>query len=201
VVWHALEEGDELPTSIEGRFLKAFRTRHYAEENLESAPRSLGYHLMWRKQKVRPEYRDFSQGELDALREKVGRAGITAPVDEKWITVGGDGCPLKVGEVHGTKLLLHEATFLRAEDYDADEAGEDIGHVHSTVEEVLRLAQQAAVESLVLYHISTRYTDAQIKSTVRELAAKIELAAKVWIALPRRVHWDLLRERPVWDGP
>jgi ribonuclease Z len=199
-VWHALEAGDDLPTSIEGKFLKAFRTRHYANENTESAPRSLGYHLMWRKQKVRPEYRALPQAELDALRSEIGRDGITAPVDEKWITVGGDGCPLEADEVCGTKLLIHEATFLRADDYDAEEAGEDIGHMHSTVEQVLGLAREAAVENLVLYHVSTRYTDAEIKSVVRELATQIELSARIWIALPRRIYWDLLRERPVYGG-
>jgi ribonuclease Z len=135
---------------------------------------------------------------LDALRAEVGRDGITAPVDEKWITVGGDGCPLEEEQVRGTKLLIHEATFLRADDYDAEEAGEDIGHMHSTVEQVLRLARDAAVENLVLYHVSTRYTDAEIKNTVRELAAQLELVARVWVALPRRVYWDLLRERPVY---
>jgi ribonuclease Z len=199
-VWHALEEGDELPTSVEGRFLKAFRTRHYANDDWQAAPRSLGYHLMWRKQKVRPEYRELPQAELDALRAELGREGITEPVNEKWITVGGDGCPLSEDEVRGTKLLIHEATFLREDDYDAEEAGEDIGHVHSTVEQVLRLAAQSEIESVVLYHVSTRYTDAEIKSTVRDIAAQVQLNARVWVAMPRRVHWDLLREKPIWNG-
>jgi ribonuclease Z len=198
-VWHALHGGDELETSIEGRYLWAFRTRHYADENLESAPRSLGYHLMWRKQKVREEYRELPQSELDALRAQVGRDGITSPVKEKWITVGGDGAPLELDEISGAKLLIHEATFLREEDYDSDEAGEDIGHVHSTVEQVLRRSADAEIENLVLYHVSTRYTDAQIKSTVREFASNLNLKARVWVALPRRIYWDLLKERPVWE--
>jgi ribonuclease Z len=200
-VWHGLEADDELPLSPEGRFLKAFRTRHYAGDDLnsEAAPRSLGYHLMWRKQKVRPEYRDMAQRELDELREKIGREGITEPVDEKWITVGGDGAPLPVDQARGAKLLIHEATFLREDDYDSEEAGEDIGHIHSTVEQVLRLSHEAAIENLVLYHVSTRYADAEIKSAVREFAARIDLKTRVWVALPRRVHWDLLRERPLWE--
>lgn len=199
-IWHPLEEGDELPSSVEGRYFKAFRTRHYSDDNLLNAPRSLGYHLMWRKQKVRPAYRDLPQSELDALRAQLGRQGITAPVDEKWITVGGDGLPLSIDEIRGTKLLIHEATFLSADDYDAEEAGEDVGHIHSTVAQVLQLAQAASIPHVVLYHISTRYTDAEIKNATRSLAAEMELDARVWVAMPRRVHWDLLRERPVWEG-
>ncbi len=198
-VWHALEEGDELPTSVEGKFLKAFRTQHYANEDRYAAPRSLGFHLMWRKAKVRPEFRELPQAELDALRLQVGREGITTPIDEKWITVGGDGLPLTVDEVKGTKLLLHEATFLSADDYDEDEVGEDIGHVHSTISGALKLAHEAAIENVVLYHISTRYTDQEIRGAIQTEAQTLNLQARVWAVLPRRVHWNLLRERPVWE--
>ena len=199
-VWHALEEGDALPTSVEGKFLQAFRTRHYADEDRNGPPRSLGFHLMWRKQKVRAEYRALPQGELDAIRAELGRDGITSPIDEKWITVGGDGQPLSESEIRGTKLLLHEATFLHEDDYDAEEAGEDIGHVHSTVTGVLQLAQKAEIENLVLYHISTRYTDGEIREAIRETAKNLNLKTRVWAAMPRRVHWDLLKEKPVWEG-
>ena len=71
------------------------------------------------------------------MRLKIGKEGITAPVDEKWITIGGDGTPLSAEAVAGTKLLLHEATFLSPDDYEAEEAGEDVGHVHSTVYDAL----------------------------------------------------------------
>jgi ribonuclease BN (tRNA processing enzyme) len=204
-VWHALEEGDELPGGVEDRVLKAFRTHHYLDDAPQNSPRSLGYHLMWRKQKVRAEYRDLPQPELDALRMEIGREGITEPVDEKWITVGGDGSALNPDEVRGSKLLLHEATFLCADDRDSGDEEDGApsesthGHVHSTVEEALRVAQAAEVENLVLYHISTRYTDAEIRDTVRNIAAQLESSTRIWVTLPRRVHWNLLGEKPVWE--
>jgi hypothetical protein len=58
-VWHALEEGDELPGESGDRIIKAFRTHHYIDEDPQDSPRSLGFHLLWRKQKVRAEYRDL----------------------------------------------------------------------------------------------------------------------------------------------
>src|SRR5439155_26460542 len=124
---------------IDGGLLAAFRTRHYIDDDPEQAPRSLGYHLVWRKQKVRPEYRLLAQTELDVVRLQIGREGITEPVDERWVTVGGDGAPLDPAEVAGSRLLLHEATFLASGDYDAEEAGEDVGHIHSTVDDALRV--------------------------------------------------------------
>jgi ribonuclease Z len=134
-----------------------------------------------------------------ALLQQLGREAITEPIDEKWISIGGDGEPLRPEEVAGTQLLLHEATFLSADDYDAEEAGEDVGHVHSTVAQALRVAQESAVENVVLYHISTRYTDADIAAAIREAAAEIKLQARVWAVLPRRVYWDLLREKPMYQ--
>lgn len=224
-VWHALEEGDEIPAGAEGsgeRILKAFRTRHYLDDAPQNAPRSLGYHLLQRKLKVKPALRALPQAELDELRARVGREGITELVDEKFITIGGDGAALRVEDAAGAKLLLHEATFLCAADRDADiddfYAHDDEnssastraakprksaplhGHVHSTVEEAMIVARAAEVENLVLYHVSTRYTDAQIRDAVREIATALQLKARVWVAMPRRVHWDLLAEKPLWEG-
>lgn len=206
-IWRALEEGDELPGVDNLRPIKAFRTRHYLDDNLQNPPRSLGYHLLWRKQKVKAELRLLPQAELDALRMEVGKENITEQVDEKWISIGGDGEPLNPQEVAGTKLLLHEATFLSPSDRDSgDEDEGEItvqpthGHVHSTVEEAISVAREARIENLVLYHISTRYTDQEIRERIREEAQKAGLKARVWAALPRRVHWNLLGERPLWEG-
>lgn len=199
-VWRGLEEGDEVETGADGRFVKAFRTRHYSDDDPQSAPRSLGYHLMWRKMKVRPELRSLTQPELDKIRLELGKEGITAPVDERFITIGGDGMPLSPAEVAGSQLLLHEATFLSGDDYDAEEAGEDVGHVHSTLAEALQVAVAAEVPNLVLYHISTRYMDQEIREAVKTACAQMRYAGRVWAALPRRIHWDLLREKPIWDG-
>jgi ribonuclease Z len=199
-VWQALEEGDELPGEVPDRVIKAFRTRHYTEDRPADKPRSLGYNLLWRKQKVRAEYRDLPQAELDALRLQVGREGITEQVDEKWITVGGDGQPIKPDDARGSKLLLHEATFLTPDDYDAEEAGEDVGHMHSTVIQALTIARDAEIPNVVLYHISTRYTDSEIRDSVRKAAQELNLRARVWAVLPRRVYWNLLGDKPLWDG-
>ena len=229
-IWHKLEEGDEMPLVDSQRVLKAFRTRHYHHDEIANAPRSLGYSLIWRKQKVRPELLALSQKELDELRAEVGREGITSQVDEKWIVVGGDGEPLRVEDVRGAKLLLHEATFLSGADRDSGDEGdsggegEDVsetsgettgensdfeysksatamhGHVHSTVEEALRVAQNAEVADVVLYHISTRYTDSEIRDAVRNVAKTLEFRGRVWPVLPRRVHWNLLAEKPTWEG-
>jgi ribonuclease BN (tRNA processing enzyme) len=96
--------------------------------------------------------------------------------------------------------LLHEATFLSPYDYDAEAAGEDVGHVHSTVLQALTLARDAGVPNVLLYHVSTRYADAEIRDAIRAVASELDLKAKVWAALPRRVYFDVFREKPLFEG-
>lgn len=199
-IWKPLEEGDWVESGVEGRLIRCFRTKHYSDDDPRAAPRSLGFHLIWRKMKVKPEYQALPQAELDAIRLQIGREGITQPVDEKWVTISGDGCPLSVDEVAGTQLLVHEATFLSPDDYDAEEAGEDVGHVHSTVYQALSLAKEADVPNVLLYHISTRYSDQEIRDAVRATATELELKANVWAAMPRRVYFDVFREKPLYEG-
>jgi ribonuclease Z len=199
-VWKPLEEGDWLDSGVEGRLIQCFRTKHYSDDLPQNAPRSLGFQLVWRKMKVKPEYLALSQAELDAVRMEIGREGITAPVDEKWVTISGDGCPIDAEIARGSQLLVHEATFLSPDDYDAEEAGEDVGHVHSTVLQALQVAKDAEVPNVLLYHISTRYSDAEIRETVKTVAAELELKAKVWAAMPRRVYFDIFREKPLFEG-
>ncbi len=200
VIWRPLEEGDWLDSGVEGRLIRCFRTKHFADDLPQNAPRSLGFHLIWRKMKVKAEYLALSQSELDAVRLEIGREGITAPVDEKWVTISGDGCPLSVEEVSGAQYLIHEATFLSPDDYDAEAAGEDVGHVHSTVLQALTLARDARVPNVLLYHLSTRYADGEIRDAIRETATNLGLKAKVWAAFPRRVYMDIFREKPVYDA-
>lgn len=224
-VWRALEEGDWIDSGVAGRLIRAFRTRHFNDDEPDKAPRSLGFHLIWRKQKVKPEYAALSQRELDDVRRELsraallepenagkserelaqlqierGRAAITSPVDEKWICVGGDGRPLSPDEVEGTQILLHEATFLSPDDYDAEAAGEDVGHMHSTTHDALRVAREAGVEHLILYHISTRYSDEEIREGIRVAARETGFQGRVFAALPRRVYFDFAREKPVWES-
>ena len=197
-VWRALEEGDWMDCGVEGRWVQSFRTRHYLNDEPQNAPRSLGYNLVWRKRKLRPELQDLPKNQVAEMGRTGGSESITVPVDEKWVCVSGDTQPISPETARGAKLLIHEATFLDPEDYDSEEAGEDVGHMHSTVFDAIRVAKEADVENLVLYHISTRYADAQIREAIGQNAQKLGFKGQIWAALPRRIYWDLLREKPVF---
>ena len=172
-VWHPLDEGEELVGEGGDRIIMPFRTHHYLEEETDDGlgPHSLGYNLIWRKRKVRAELRDLPQNELDEIRARVGKEGITESVDEKWITVGGDGRPLQTEKAAGAKLLLHEATFLADDDYDETEDGGNVGHVHSTVDGALKVAAEAGgAKRGALSHLDALHQNAEIRDAVRAAA-------------------------------
>ena len=225
-MWRALQAGDWIDCGTDGRWIQPFRTRHYHDDtDLSQSPGSLGYNLIWRKNKVKAEFGNLAQRELDAVRMELGkfalelpenrdlnekarlqaqiqagRAAITEPVDEKIVTVSGDTEKIDPANAAGSQLLLHEATFLSPDDYNTEEAGEDVGHVHSTVFDAIDVARQAQVPNLVLYHVSTRYSDQEIRESVHATAKKMGFQGTVWAAFPRKIYSDFWRERPIWEG-
>lgn len=119
---------------------------------------------------------DWSFREIDAGPHRVGRFGLVAcEVDHKggrtfgYRVDDGSGSLAYVpdhdasvrpgaaaGWVEGVDVLIHDAQFLDAE------AGTARAYGHSTVEEALRLAEQAGVGRLVLFHHAPARTDVEL---------------------------------------
>ncbi len=195
VKWHPLGVGEVLAIEPERHFLRGFETQHYPPSR---TPRtlSLGYQIVRHVDKVKPELRDLPQSELDALRLQHGREHITTTVEDVLLTITGDTVPLDPAAFEGSRVLLHECTFL-----SVDERREmtDRGHPHSCLEEVLPIARDARVGRLGLYHLSRRYPDEQILARVREQCARLALPFPVSVALPGRVYDDLFAQ-VAWPG-
>lgn len=195
VQWRPVAAGEIVPIEPERHFLRTFATHHYPPLD---PPRtlSLGYQIVRLVNKVKPEFRALAQAELDALRLEHGREYITETVEDILFTVTGDTLPLDPAIYRGARVLLHECTFLeREESFEANR----YGHPHSSLDDVLELAQEAEVGCLGLYHISRRYEDDHILSRVREGCARIGLACPVSVALPSRYYDDLFTQC-AWQG-
>ncbi|MCC6727993.1 MAG: hypothetical protein IT208_01510 [Chthonomonadales bacterium] len=179
----------------ERHFLRTFQTSHYPPT---SPPRvmSLGYQVVRTVDKLKAEYRALPQAELDALRVAHGRAHITETVEDVLLSVTGDTMPLDPALYRGSRVLLHECTFL-----DTEESRDmcERGHPHSCLDEVLEGARDAAIGHLGLYHVSKRYEDAEALNRVRQRCAAMRIAFPVSVALPGRLYEDLLSQ-VVWSG-
>ncbi len=144
--WVPLQPGDrvQLLEGRHGRYLEAFATVHSPGEI------SLGYSIVERRRRLKPEYRDLSQEEIVKLVRAGKKAEITEEYDQRIFSYGGDSVPLKPYFIRDTEVLCHEATFLRDEDRKE--------YKHSTVWEAIEVAVEAGVKKeLILFHLSSRY--------------------------------------------
>jgi len=187
--------GDTIPIEPARHFLRAFATDHYPEV---APPRqlSLGYQIVRYVDRLKPEFVSLSQTELDTLRRAHGREYITHTVEDVLVTITGDTSPLDPAAFVGSRVLLHECTFL---DPAEKEEADDEEHRHSTLDDALRIASGAGVEFLGLYHVSRRYEDSAVLRMVRERCEAFRVPCRVSVALPGRLYEDLFSQC-VWDG-
>lgn len=174
LTWVPLEPGDRVSV-FEGqnpRYVEAFETQHTRGE------RSLGYNVVEVRRRLKDEYRDLPQEEIQRLVRERGREAITTTYPAKLFSYGGDSAPLDPKRVEGTETLFHEATFLNPEDRESK--------THSTLDEALEVARRAGVKrELFVFHISSRYKPELPK--FEEKLRRLELGFRVVLVPPGRV--------------
>jgi ribonuclease Z len=195
VRWQPLGVGASFPITPERHFLRGFETDHYPPAD-PPRPRSLGYQIVRHVDKLKPEFQSLSQPELDAIRLEHGRAYLTETVEDVLLSITGDTMPLDPAVFRGSRVLLHECTFL--EEQERREEAER-GHPHSCLDEALDIAKEAEVGRLGLYHVSRRYEDEHVLARIRSRCEKSGIPFPVSVALPGRVYEDLFAQN-VWPG-
>ncbi len=170
-----IEVGEEVVLHRTGgvkRIIRPFKTHHTINEI------SFGYNIYERRKHLKDEYRNLTQDEILDMIKKYGREEITVDYEHKILTISGDATPISVKEAYETDLLVHESTFL-------DEADRK-GNNHSSLKEVLKLAREAKVKSLILYHISTRY-ERNIKRYINKAVDEIGVDFPVLYVHPSKI--------------
>jgi ribonuclease Z len=141
---------------------------------------TLGYSLIERRTKLKDEFIALPQERIRDLVVEQGRDLVMQSYDHTLLAYGGDSLPLKVEEIEGAEVLVHDATFLSEKDRDEP--------THATSEEAIRLAKNANVQCLVLHHISSRYSADRILNTVAAQVESIAPDLKVMVALGRTIQ-------------
>ncbi len=103
---------------------------------------------------------------------------------------------------HQADLLVHEATFAEDEIERARQTS------HSTARQAARLAKDAEVRMLALTHISSRYTDRELREQAREVFTATETPRDfdtIEVPFPERgaaelIRWSKRREREAAAG-
>ncbi len=175
--WIPLDAGDSIPlteTSSHARRIETFRTEHMPGRL------TLGYKILETRRRVKIEYSKLSEIELRDLR--LSGTAISEEYEAIVAAFGGDGLPLKIDDVRGAELLVHEATIL--------EASERKHQLHSTISEALQLAAQVQPKAFLLQHFSGRYRTNEIKIAAQKEIARLQIQFPVWCLFRDRL-WQL----------
>ncbi len=190
-VWKPIVEGNRIWIR-EDVFVEAIRNSHVPAEGHIS--KSLGYKVVLVKRKVKAEFAILSGVEIKKIILELGKEKTTEEIHTTILCYSGD-TPVENFEVwNGTKILIHEATFLGRKE---DDKIETHGNKHSNLRDVLQMASTIQIEKLILGHFSSRYSaeqiDAQIQATCKEFAIEIP----VFRILPGQAVFDILQQKPI----
>jgi len=172
----ALEPEQELAIK-NNVFLRGFETLH--------SNGALGFCIVERRSKLRPELADLPQERLVELKN----AGepITRVVEVPHVAYMGDtawGPAFERPDVLAAKILITECTFLEPGHKDRAAVGK---HLH--LDDIVRLLSVSRAEAVVLIHMSRRTNIARARRSIEE-AVRPEDRARVLILMDGRTNRD-----------
>jgi ribonuclease Z len=156
ITWLPLPPGGALALS-DTRRLESFAVAH-----VEPGP-AVGYRVIEQRRRLKAEYAGLPQDAIEQAARRDGRAALMEAFDHVVFAHSGDAMPIEPALASGADLLVHDATFLAA-----DERREPI---HATSVEALDVARAAGASTLVLTHLSIRYDRADAIARLREQVA------------------------------
>jgi ribonuclease BN (tRNA processing enzyme) len=113
------------------------------------------------------------ESDIERLARQHGRDHVMEDFSHIVFAHSGDAMPVDPDLVRSADLLVHDATFLQA-----DERRQPI---HATSEEVFSVARAAGVRALVLNHLSIRYERQAALVTLQQQLAASGYAGDCWL--------------------
>lgn len=153
--------------------------------------KSFGYKVVQVRQKLKPEYLQLPPLEIKKMIEIVGKEDAYVEQETILLAYSGDTPVENFDQWDGAKVLIHEATFIGA---DQDTPSIPHANRHSILEQVLEAVSKIRVENLVLGHFSSRYSDSQIDEAIRSGCQKFGLTIPVRRVLPGILVRNVLDE-------
>jgi ribonuclease Z len=186
--WNPITPDNEVRIK-EDIFIKGIHNGHLA---YKPGIRSLSYKVIQTKMKLHPELTKLPGDEIRRIIEERGKENTHTEVQTNLISYSGDTPVEDLTRWENSKILIHEATFLRG-----DETINRPDHTHSYLEEVMEMVSGSNIEQLILGHFSSRYSDEQIDHRILELCNKYAINIPVFRVLPGQVGTNILNSQPV----
>lgn len=170
----SMVNGDELEIK-NNIFLRAFDTDH-------TVP-SLGYSVVEKRSKLRPEFAGLPQEKL--LELKQGGTEITYIKEVPLVAFMGDTSPgrhFRREDVRNAKILICECTFIEPDHKERAKVGK---HLH--LDHVATLLEELSCENVVLVHLSRRTHMGQARRQI-EQAIPVEQRQRVHVLMDSRTN-------------
>lgn len=164
--WTGVGPGEAVPLG-KGKTLEAFAVTHVPPDP------ALGYRVVETRRRLRAEFASLPQGEIEARARAGRRDEMLEEARHVLFAHSGDAMPIDPSLAAGADLLVHDATFLEADDRREP--------IHATTEEALAVARDAGVAALVLHHLSIRYDRGAAIPTLRAQVAASGFTGACWL--------------------
>jgi ribonuclease Z len=167
-----IRPGDEYPIKP-NLFVRAFPTKHTRE--------SVGFCVLERRKKLRPEYHNLSGPEIVALKKK----GVTVdtPLEIPIVTYLGDTQYVDFAQldyIANSRILIAECTFFEDEHTGRADAGR---HIH--IDEFGPLLERMNNQYVIMTHLTQRTSVGQAKAMLRK-RLPAEIFKKVIVLMDRK---------------
>lgn len=190
-LWQGIEDNESLQISKD-LYVKAIRNNHVRAA--EGTFKSMGFALYRQVAKLKAQYQGLSGEELKNLKKERGEEEITDKRHSNLIIYSGDTPVDDYQKWNNTKVLIHEATFLEAQEQDHNNKQRNL---HSNIEEVMKMVTELNIETLVLGHFSSRYSAQEIDERILKLCRELEIKIPVFRVLPGQIARDILSGVPI----
>ena len=180
--WLPLEPAEEVDVS-NGISVVTVENEHVPKKD-ERLVKSLSFTIQQKKKKLKAEYSGLAGPKIGGLRKTLGDDQLFDEVTEKLLTYSGDTPVAKDGRYNGSKILIHESTFLTKDEIGGAESGRNL---HSSLDEVMEMVAEAKIENLILTHFSSRYSDEEINEAVEREKLRCGVGVPIQIVFPRQL--------------
>lgn len=188
--WHPIVPG-QVVSIKEGVEVEAFRNNHVETDS--DVTKSLSFKVFTVKNKLKSEFLALPPDQIKNIVLEKGKEFTTEKIRTNILSYSGDTPVEDYAAWDNAKILIHEATFLN----NAESTIKTHGNKHSTLEEVMRMVSEIKVETLVLGHFSSRYSQPEIDNSIEQLYKKYNLKIPVFRILPGQTVLNILNSVPL----
>lgn len=187
-IWKAIEDKSILP--IKNNYIvEAIQNGHV----IRPGQKSLSYKIFETKKKLKPEFLSLSKAELMNVKETKGADFITEIIKTNVLSYSGDTPVESYDRYNGSKVLIHEATFLTKE----ETAIKNDKNKHSSLEEVFEMVANIKIEQLILGHFSSRYDQIEIDEAIKKMIKHYGIKIPVYRLPIGKAIKDILKTKPL----